>query len=37
VTIAVIRSRLGPRREIEVAEILQRTARSIEQAIHQDD
>jgi DNA-binding IclR family transcriptional regulator len=37
VTIAAIRSRLGPRREIEVAEILKRTARSIEQAIHQND
>lgn len=37
VTIAAIRSRLGPRREIEVGEILKRTARAIEQAIRQRD
>ena len=36
ITIAAIRSRLGPRREAEVGEILQRTARSIEQAIRRD-
>jgi DNA-binding IclR family transcriptional regulator len=37
VTIAAIRSRLGPRREAEVGEILKNTARSIERAIRQDD
>jgi DNA-binding IclR family transcriptional regulator len=36
VTIAAVRSRLGPRREGEVGEILRSTARSIEAAIRWD-
>ncbi|MEY9617088.1 DNA-binding IclR family transcriptional regulator [Bradyrhizobium ottawaense] len=33
ITVSAVRTRLGPRREQEVAEILLREARSIEQAI----